>query len=56
MYGAPKSKITELALSGLLAPHSDFARKRVALVYRPHTPDESARVAERDANTANFVA
>lgn len=38
MYGAPKSKITELALSGLLAPHSDFARKRVALVYRPHTP------------------
>lgn len=56
MYGAPRSKITELALSGLLAPHSDFRRKRVALVYAPHSPDESTRVAERDSNTANFVA
>jgi hypothetical protein len=56
MHAAPRSKITEHALAGLLAPHADFARKRVALLYRPHTPDESTRVAERDANTANFVA
>ena len=56
MAHAPRSKITEGALAGLLAPHTDFARKRVALLYRPHTPDESTRVAERDANTANFVA
>ena len=56
MHGAPRSKITEHALTGLLLPHPDFARKRVALLYRPHTPDESTRVAERDATTANFVA
>lgn len=56
MYGAPRSKITENALTHLLVPHADFARKRVALMYRPHNPDESVRVAERDANTANFVA
>ena len=56
MAGAPRSKITEAALTHLLVPHADFARKRVALLYRPHTPDESTKVAERDANTANFVA
>ena len=56
MHGAPRSKITENALTHLLVPHADFARKRVALLYRPHTPDESTRVAERDASTANFVA
>ena len=56
MFGAPRSKITENALTHLLVPHADFARKRVALLYRPHTPDESTKVAERDANTANFIA
>lgn len=56
MVAPPRSKITERALAGLLAPHADFARKRVALLYRPHSPDESTKVAERDANTANFVA
>jgi hypothetical protein len=55
MHAASRSKITEHVLAGLLAPHADFARKRVALLYRPDTPDESIRVAERDANTANFV-
>lgn len=56
MHGAPRSKITEHAMTSLLLPHADFARKRMALLYRPHTPDESTRVAERDASTANFVA
>ena len=56
MIGAPRSKITEMALAGFVAPHRDFARKRVAMLYRPHTPDEAARVAERDASTANFLA
>ena len=56
MAHAPRSKITEGALAALLAPHADFARKRVALMYRVHTPDESTRVAERDSSTANFVA
>jgi hypothetical protein len=56
MYGVPRSKITERAMSGLLSPHGDFARKRVALIYRPHTADESVHVAERDSDTANFLA
>lgn len=56
MQQPPRSSITENALAGLLKPHPDFARKRVALIYRPHTPDESTRVAERDSTTANFVA
>lgn len=56
MFGAPRAAITELALSGLLMPHHDFTRKRVALIYRPHTPDESAKVSETDANTATFTA
>lgn len=56
MFGAPRAAITELALSGLLMPHRDFTRKRVALIFRPHTPEESAKVSETDANTATFTA
>ena len=56
MHKAPRSKITERALAGFMAPHGDFARKRVALIYRPHTPDEAATVAERDISTATFLA
>lgn len=54
MREAPRSKVIELALAGFVGPHRDFARKRVALIYRPHTPDEASRVAEQDARTANF--
>lgn len=56
MFGAPRAAITELALSGLLMPHRDFTRKRVALIFRPHTPEESSKVSENDANTATFTA
>ena len=56
MHEARRSKITEHVLTHLLVPHADFARKRFALLYRPHSPEESTRVAERDTNTANFVA
>lgn len=56
MYGAPRSAVTEKALTGLLAPHPDFTRKRVALIYRPHSPEESTSVSEADANTATFLA
>lgn len=56
MYGAPRSAITERALTRLLMPHSDFARKRIAIIYRPHAPDVAARVSEHDANTAVFEA
>lgn len=56
MYQAPRSTVTSLASAGLLAPHSDFTRKRIAMIYRPHMPDESVRVSERDANGARVMA
>lgn len=56
MVSPSRSAITELAPSALLRPHRDFVRKRVALVYRPHTVEQSTKVAERDASTASFNA
>jgi hypothetical protein len=56
MVSPPRSAIRELALAGISRPHNDFVRKRVALIYRPHSPDDSASVAERDAQTATFLA
>ncbi|MFY0408697.1 SCO6880 family protein, partial [Solicola sp. PLA-1-18] len=56
MTTPPRSAINELALTGLLAPDADFTRKRVALIYRPHSPEESAKVSEDDSQTANFLA
>lgn len=55
MFSAPRTAITEVAIGALLMPHHDFARKRVALVYRPHAADESLTISERDLNTATFV-
>lgn len=55
MHEPPRSAVNELSMSGLLSPHPDFVRKRVALLYRPHTPEEAAKTAERDAATAVFV-
>lgn len=56
MFGAPRAAITELAIAALVGPHRDFTRKRVALVYRPQSPDKSVTVSENDANTARFLA
>lgn len=56
MQSAPRAAIHELAMSGLLSPHSDFTRKRIALIYRPHTPEGSVKISENDATTARFSA
>jgi len=56
MIALPRAAITELAMSNLLRPHNDFVRKRVALIYRPHSPEQSTKVSETDANTAMFNA
>ncbi|HEY8719439.1 SCO6880 family protein [Pengzhenrongella sp.] len=56
MTRAPRAKITERALASILEPHGDFVRKRVALVYRPHSPDEAMQASENDSRTANFTA
>lgn len=56
MTAPPRSSINERALNGLLRPDADFVRKRVAIIYRPHTPEDSAKVSEDDAQTAAFLA
>ncbi|TCI96378.1 SCO6880 family protein [Aeromicrobium sp. IC_218] len=56
MTTPPRSAINERALNGLLRPDADFVRKRVAIVYRPHSPEDSAKVSEDDAQVAAFLA
>ncbi|WP_374197030.1 SCO6880 family protein [Pimelobacter sp. 30-1] len=56
MLEAPRAAVTERSFTALLAPRSDFARKRVALIYRPHTPAEAAEVSENDVDAAVFNA
>jgi hypothetical protein len=56
MVEAPRASINERSLTALLAPSSDFARKRVAIIYRPHTPAEAAEVSESDVDAAVFNA
>ncbi|MGQ0632488.1 MAG: SCO6880 family protein [Sporichthyaceae bacterium] len=56
MHGAPRAAINETSLAALLSPHRDFTRKRVALIFRPQSPERSAKVAETDAQTATFTA
>ncbi|WP_193614284.1 SCO6880 family protein [Nocardioides lijunqiniae] len=55
MFGAPRAAITELSAAALLMPHSDFARKRVALVFRPKSPEASVKASESDANASMFM-
>lgn len=52
----PSGAVPSDVLSPLLAPHPDFVRKRVAMLYRPHTPSTAAAIAERDVQTAAFTA
>ncbi|KQY61429.1 SCO6880 family protein [Nocardioides sp. Root140] len=56
MERGPRSAVTERALAGLLMPHPDFTRKRVALIYRPLSPDSAADVSENDVSEAVFRA
>lgn len=52
----PSGAVPSDVLTPLLAPHPDFVRKRVAMLYRPHTPSTAAAIAERDVQTAAFTA
>ena len=55
MFGAPTAAIGALQAAPVLMPHSDFARKRVALVFRPKSPEASVKASESDANSAIFM-
>lgn len=56
MLEAPRGTVFFDVLAALLAPHPDFVRKRVALLYRPHDPAAAATITQRDANAVTFTA
>jgi hypothetical protein len=54
MSEAPRGEVLSSVLTSLLSPHRDIDRKRVSLLYRPHSPAEAASIVERDRRTAQF--
>ncbi|GAA4978936.1 hypothetical protein GCM10023205_54130 [Yinghuangia aomiensis] len=56
MTDAPRGKVFSTVLSRMVALQPDIVRKRVTLLYRPHSPSESARLVERDHKDALFRA
>jgi hypothetical protein len=52
---APRGAVLARVLEHLINPHPAIPRKRVTLVYRPHSPGEAARIVDRDVRTAHFV-
>ncbi|WP_182348748.1 SCO6880 family protein [Tomitella gaofuii] len=52
MHLAPRGAVTERVLARLLAPHPDLPRKRVAVVYRPHTAGDSTKIVDDDYRNA----
>lgn len=56
MTEAPQGEAFSNVLTGLVQPHRDIARKRVTLLYRPHTQAEGARVVQQDYKNALFAA
>jgi hypothetical protein len=56
MSEAPRGHVFSSVLAGLLAPHPDIARKRVALLYRPYDTAAAVRVVEADRRDAVFAA
>ncbi len=56
MAKAPAGHVFSNTLAQLLSPHPDIARKRVALLYRPHDSASAAKTVERDRLDAAFVA
>ncbi|MGW6307398.1 SCO6880 family protein [Streptomyces niveus] len=56
MSEAPQGEVFSNVLTGLVQPSRDIARKRVTLLYRPHTRAEGARVVQQDYKNALFSA
>lgn len=49
----PKGAVTERVLRNLLAPNGAVARKRINVVYRPHSAEEAAQLVESDYKNAH---
>jgi len=55
MDEAPRGTVLARVLEQLIQPHPQIPRKRVTLIYRPHTPGEAAKIVDRDVRTSRFV-
>lgn len=49
----PKGAVTERVLRNLLAPNGTVPRKRINVVYRPHSAEEAAQLVESDYKNAH---
>ncbi|MFF7987743.1 SCO6880 family protein [Streptomyces sp. NPDC007901] len=56
MTEAPQGEVFSNVLTALVQPNRDIARKRVTLLYRPHSRAEGARVVQQDYKNALFNA
>ncbi|HEX6446605.1 MAG TPA: SCO6880 family protein [Streptosporangiales bacterium] len=52
MGEAPRGEVFSNVLTDLLRPHPSIDRKRVAIIYRPHSPAEAAGLVESDTRAA----
>lgn len=52
MRSAPASPVPATVLTPLLRPHRAVARKRVTVLYRVHSSESAARIADEDLRTA----
>lgn len=52
MTHAPRGAVQSQVLRALLEPAPELTRKRVTMLYRPHDPATSARIADADVRTA----
>ena len=52
MTEAPRGAVGSQVLRALLEPNNELTRKRVTLLYRPHDPATSAKIAHNDVRTA----
>lgn len=56
MKHPPRGVFFAETMQRMLEPHKDIARKRVAILYRPETPETSANTADADVRKAIFKA
>lgn len=52
MAAPPSGSVTENVLRPLLAPHPTVPRKRVSIIYRPHSAEETAKIVDADYKNA----
>ena len=56
MEEAPRGAVLSGVLTQLLSPHPRLPRKRVTLIYRPHSPGDAAKIVDADVRDAIFNA